>query len=91
VNLPPVLNPIGNKTVEEGAILQFTIVASDPDGNSLTYSASNLPAGASFDPATQRFTWTPGYGQAGNYRGIHFQVSDGALVDSEDIVIKVKR
>ena len=70
-------------------MLQFTVTASDPDGNSLTYSVSNLPAGASFDSATQRFSWTPDYGQAGNYPSIHFEVSDGALLDSEDIVITV--
>jgi hypothetical protein len=89
VNRPPVLNPIGSKTVDEGAMLQFTVTGSDPDGNNLAYSASNLPAGASFDPATQMFTWTPDYGQAGNYPDVHFEVSDGALVDIEDIVITV--
>lgn len=36
-NQPPVLAPIGNKTVNEGSLLQFTITATDPDGNPLTY------------------------------------------------------
>jgi hypothetical protein len=75
--------------VGEGETLQFTVVANDPDADALTYSASNLPTGATFNPATQTFTWTPGYGEAGNYTGIHFEVSDGALVDNEDIVITV--
>ena len=88
-NRPPVLNPIGNKTVGEGETLQFTVVANDPDGDALTYSASNLPTGATFDPATQTFIWTPGYAEAGNYTGIHFEVSDGLLIDSEDIVVTV--
>jgi hypothetical protein len=34
-NRPPVLNPIGTRTVDEGAMLQFTVTASDPYGNSL--------------------------------------------------------
>jgi hypothetical protein len=81
-NHPPVLNPIGNKTVKEGETLQFTVTGSDPDGNSLSYTAANLPVGASFDGAIQRFTWTPDYGQAGNYSNVHFEVSDGVMTDS---------
>ncbi len=87
VNQPPVLNPIGNKTVNEGELLSFTISASDADGDSLTYSASNLPQGASFSPSTRIFSWTPG--QAGTYAGIHFEVSDGVFTDPENITITV--
>jgi hypothetical protein len=86
-NRAPVLEPIGDKTVDEGQLLQFAVSASDPDGDPLTYSASNLPQGASFD--NQTFAWTPDYEQAGIYHNIHFQVSDGSLSDSEDITITV--
>jgi hypothetical protein len=89
IDRPPVLNAIGNKSVNEGAQLTFTVAASDADGNSLTYSASNLPLGASFDPATRIFSWTPEYNQAGVYASIHFQVSDGLMTDYEDITITV--
>jgi hypothetical protein len=91
VNLPPVLNPIGPKTINEGALLQFTITASDPDlpAQTLTYSASNLPPGATFNPTTRVFSWTPTSGQAGAYPSVHFEVSDGSLTDSEDITITV--
>jgi N-acetylneuraminic acid mutarotase len=75
-NNPPVLDPIGNQTVLEGQTLQFTLSATDPDGDALTYSASNLPPGATFDPATHVFTWTPSYGQAGNYTNVEFTVTD---------------
>ena len=85
----PVLNPIGNKTVDEGDLLQFTLSASDPDGDALAYSATNLPEAASFDPSTRTFTWTPDYNQAGIYHNVHFQVSDGSLTDSKDITITV--
>ncbi len=89
VNQAPVLAPIGNKTVNEGQLLEFTISATDPDGDPLTYSASNLPSGASFDPATRTFSWTPSYIQAGPYEDVHFEVTDGTLTDSEDIDITV--
>ncbi len=86
-NQPPVLSPIGNKSVSVGQSLSFTVTASDPDGNPLTYSAANLPDGATFNAASRAFSWTPG--TAGTYGGIRFQVSDGALSDSEDIAITV--
>ncbi len=40
---PPVLDPIGPKTVNEGAWLTFTVSGSDQDGDVLTYSATGLP------------------------------------------------
>ena len=75
-NRAPVLSPIGNQTVEEGNTLTFTPSATDPDGDTLTYSANNLPDGASFDPTTATFSWTPTYAQAGNYVDVEFTVMD---------------
>jgi hypothetical protein len=86
-NSPPSLNPIGDKSVSEGQLLSFIISATDPDGNTLAYSAANLPPEATFTPATRTFAWTPGAGQAGTYRNVSFQVSDGTLTDSETITI----
>ncbi len=88
INQSPLLNLIGDKSVNEGELLIFTLSATDPDGDPLVYSASNLPEGASFDPNTQTFSWTPRYDQAGVYT-VHFEVSDGELTDSEDITITV--
>ena len=88
-NRAPVLNAVGNKAVVELATLAFAISATDPDGDTLTYSASNLPVGATFDPATRTFSWTPADTQAGVYANTRFQVSDGSLSDTEDITITV--
>jgi hypothetical protein len=88
-NSAPVFNAIGNKSVAEGALLSFTIYATDADGDTLTYSASNLPSGAAFNASTRVFSWTPNYAQAGSYPNVHFQVSDDSLSDSEDIIITV--
>jgi hypothetical protein len=92
VNLPPVLSPIGSKTVTAGDLLQFTITATDSDipAQTLAYLASHLPSGASFNPATRIFSWQPTSGQVGVYSNIHFEVSDGLLSDSENITITVK-
>jgi hypothetical protein len=91
VNQPPILGPVGNRTVNEGEILEFTISANDSDNDTLTYSASELPSGASFDPESRTFSWTPRFDQAGTYPNVHFEVSDGSLVDSEDIAITVNQ
>ena len=89
LNQAPALNPIGDNQTNEGQLLQFTVSATDPDSDNLTYSASNLPDSATFNGSTSTFSWTPTYHQAGIYPGIHFKVSDGYLSDSENITITV--
>lgn len=87
-NFPPVLDPIGPKTVNEGTLLEFTVNAADPNGQSVTYSASSLPSGAVFNTATRTFTWTPGFDQNGTYQ-VKFTASDGAIQDQEIVTITV--
>jgi len=88
-NNPPVLSAIGNKAISVDYTLSFAVSATDPDpATTLTYYASPLPTGASFNSATRKFTWTPVYSQIGNYT-ITFSVSDGLASDSETINIKV--
>jgi len=90
-NQAPVLNAIGPKSVAEGSLLTFTLSGTDPDLDNLIYSASNLPTGAAFDPATQVFNWTPGYAQAGTYDLTFTLTDDGtpSLSDSEIVTITV--
>jgi len=92
-NSPPVLDPIGDKSVNVGTELAFQVTASDPDlpPNTLALSATNLPAGATFDPATGVFSWTPSASQLGKYQ-VKFTVTDDgtpALSDTETITIVV--
>ena len=88
-NRPPVLEQIGDKSVDENSLLEFTVNATDPDGDALAYSASNLPDGATFNPHTQTFSWTPTFDQSGTHPDVHFAVSDGELIDWENITISV--
>jgi len=88
-NSPPVLDPIGNKSINEGEALTFLLSGIDPDEDSLIYTLSNLPPGAAFDPNSGEFTWVPGYDQAGVYENIHLEVSDGFDSDWEKISITV--
>lgn len=92
-NHPPVLDPVGNQTVNENDLLEFTVTATDEDPeNTLTFSAASLPEGSSFDPVTAIFSWTPNYDQAGNYEDVQFCVADDGdplEVDCETTTITV--
>jgi len=91
VNQAPVLNAIGPKSVDEGALLTFPVSASDPDGTIPALSATNLPAGASFTDngnGTGTFSWTPNFTQAGVFN-VTFAASDGVLTDDEIVAITV--
>jgi hypothetical protein len=87
-NAVPVLNAIGNKVVYEGDLLQFNISGYDYNNDPLTYSATGLPAGATFNPATKTFSWTPNSTSAGNYSAT-FSASDPFGSTSETIRITV--
>ncbi|MFO7753959.1 MAG: carboxypeptidase regulatory-like domain-containing protein [Desulfobacteraceae bacterium] len=80
--------PVEDQEVLEGEELAFTVDAEYSDDATLVYSASNLPSGASFDPETQTFSWTPEVGQAGEYSP-EFVVSDGELTDTMTVQITV--
>lgn len=88
VNRPPILHPISNKTVDEDQLLEFTISGEDPDKeDTLVYSAEG-PFSDKFDPESRKFSWRPGYDQAGTYV-ITFQVSDGRLSATQAVTITV--
>ncbi|MEZ5336394.1 MAG: putative Ig domain-containing protein [Methanolobus sp.] len=88
VDRAPVLDSIGNKEVDENTLLTFNISATDPDGDLITYSASNLPEGSTFTPSTGVFSWTPGYNDSGNY-DVEFSATANGLRDVETITITV--
>ncbi|RJP80302.1 MAG: hypothetical protein C4522_08295, partial [Desulfobacteraceae bacterium] len=89
INRPPVLNEIGDQSVRKNKILNFTLSATDPDGDDLVYSATALPPGAFLNPATGTFVWITGYADEGDYE-VTFTVSDDgtpSLNDSETITL----
>ncbi len=90
VNDAPVIAPIANQTVNEGALLALTVSATDADGPTpLTLSATGLPNGATFNPGSGQFNWTPDSSQSGVYT-VHFMATDGlGAVGSLDVTITV--
>ena len=64
VNLPPVLDTIGKRSIYEGETVTITLSASDPNNDQLTYhalafSTGPTKTGATFNPQTRTLTWTP--------------------------------
>ncbi|TFH65990.1 MAG: tandem-95 repeat protein [Candidatus Zixiibacteriota bacterium] len=90
-NQPPILAPIGPKSVSEGQTLAFNVSATDPEGTTPIMSAFNLPLhAAATDSGNGRmlFTFDPDYTQAGVY-SVTFVASDGNAADSESASIEV--
>ena len=61
-NTPPLLSPIPNTSLILGQTLSFTATAVDTDQppQTLTFSlGANAPAGATLNPASGAFSWTP--------------------------------
>jgi hypothetical protein len=94
-NQAPVLDPIGDKLVDEGTALTFTVTASDADlpPQTLTFNVTGLPQGATFNTATGAFAWTPSEDQGPGSYPLTFTVSDNysptAGTASEAITITV--
>ncbi len=71
---PHIENP-GVQAHVEGATVSLAIVASEADGDPLTYTASGLPAGLSIDPASGVISGAIAYGATGSFR-VTVTVSD---------------
>jgi hypothetical protein len=89
-NTKPTLAAVAAKSIKEQEALQFTVSATDPENDALTYSASGLPTGATFSTSTRAFSWTPAIGQNGSY-SVKFFASDGLLSDSTTVSITVAK
>jgi hypothetical protein len=78
-NVAPVLAAIPSGTGKVGTLLTFTLQGSDTDlpKQTLTYRLVTALEGASVDPATGVFTWTPTAAQVGT-RELRFAVQDSA-------------
>ena len=94
VNVAPVLGAVGDRSVDETALLAFTATATDADlaANTLTFSLSGAPAGAAINPSTGAFTWTPSEALGGSSATFDVVVTDDgtpSLNDSETITVTV--
>lgn len=87
-NAPPLLLDPANRAAQVGQLVQVQLQATDDDGDSVTFSAASLPAGATLSPMGL-FGWTPSASQLGSTT-VAFQVQDcTGLTASQDVRIDV--
>src|SRR4051812_37850717 len=75
-NQPPII--AGSPAIElvAGTPYSFQPTAADPDGDAITFSATNLPAWASINAQTGKVTGTPTSAQVGKTGEITISASD---------------
>ena len=77
-NGAPTISKITDGYARVGSSYVFMPSASDPDGDDLRFSASNLPPWASLDSATGRISGTPRADDVGIHESISVTVADAA-------------
>jgi hypothetical protein len=79
-NLPPIIAGTPVTTLAAGSSYTFTPTAADPEGDPLTFSASNVPSWATFSASTGALTGTPAEANVGMTDMITIEVSDSKSV-----------
>lgn len=80
---PPEFVEVGDQVVAVNEPYELKLVATDPDGDGLTYGhEGSLPGGASLDARSGSFTWRPDASFIGAPVRVTFTVSDGTASDS---------
>ncbi|MBA6252694.1 MULTISPECIES: putative Ig domain-containing protein [unclassified Colwellia] len=88
VNSAPTISSTAVTTIESGSTYSYSLVAADADGDTLTMSATNLPAWLTFDSATGSLTGTPADSDVGD-TAITLTVSDGTDEITQSFTVSV--
>lgn len=78
-NQAPAISGTPSSTVMQGNAYSFTPNASDADGDTLAFTAANLPGWATFNSNTGSVSGTPSAADIGTYGNISINVSDGSV------------
>ncbi len=94
----PIISPLSSPiNTKQGNLVEFSVQATDPDGDFLTLEATNLPAGAEFTPSNPvsgtasvsgLFQWSPSFSQSGTYN-IQFQAVDETNKSSGIVTVSI--
>jgi cytochrome c peroxidase len=76
-NRSPTISGTPRTQIDVGQNYEFIPTASDPDGDSLTFSIKNKPDWAIFDSATGKLSGQPSSSQTGTSSDIEISVTDG--------------
>lgn len=77
VNAAPVISGTPGTALQAGQTYSFQPAASDANGDTLSFSVSNLPLWAAFNSSIGRLSGTPPADAVGIYGAITISVSDG--------------
>jgi hypothetical protein len=79
-NLPPIIAGTPITTLSAGTAYSFTPTAADPDGDAITFRATNVPGWAAFSTATGSLTGTPTEANVGMTEMITIEVTDSQAI-----------
>jgi hypothetical protein len=82
INHAPQMTPTGDQISNEGTAVSVQVIASDPDDDTLTFTASDLPVGLTID-ANGVISGTLGYDTAGAYTASITVTDPSGLTDSK--------
>ena len=85
-NNAPVIESDPTLTATEGALYTYVVEATDPEGDTLTYSLTTSPTGMTINSSTGVISWTPA--SAGSY-DVTVEVADQYRSTSQSFTITV--
>ncbi|MCB1838250.1 MAG: tandem-95 repeat protein, partial [Alcanivoracaceae bacterium] len=89
-NDAPVITSAAVTAASEDVAYQYGVTADDIDGDTLSWSLTQAPAGMNIDAATGVISWTPTENGASDWNAdVTVQVSDGSLTDTQSFSISV--
>ena len=92
VNQAPVLDPIGDRSVERGSTMNIFVSGSDPDDDALVFGTMGMPSYASlqdFGGGSAMLTLAPPANMTPGTASMTVTLSDGSLTASETFSITV--
>ncbi len=87
-NRAPIVTPSQIPTTRENTALDYDVIATDLDGDVLSYTLVSAPSGMAID-ATGQINWTPTFEQAGEHQWV-VQVSDQTLTAEQAFSVIVE-
>ena len=87
-NSSPVIESEPITTAKEGVVYTYDVEATDPNGDTLTYSLTTSPTGMTINSTNGVISWTPTEGQVGENE-VAVEVSDGNKSTTQSFTITV--
>lgn len=86
-NRAPYFGALGTQNGSQNNAMSFLVTSFDPDGDSMSISATSLPSGASFNGST--FSWTPSCSQEGSFSAVFRSTDSGGAYADVTVPISI--